>query len=163
MKILFAISFCGISLFLAAPTMADRAKNCQVGAYRLSDGTAVDIAPSEGDTLRWRGFTGESGQLHKQMNGTWTSTYGWTDRSDGNTVSFDCDKGSVTFGKTGGQRIPFDVSNTAFESGNIRIVGQLTMPHGKDKVPMVVLIHGSEHSSGIDTLFPAAHLPGPGY
>jgi pimeloyl-ACP methyl ester carboxylesterase len=35
----------------------------------------------------------------------------------------------------------------------VKLVGRLIMPHGRDKVPVVVLIHGAEHSSGIDTLF----------
>ena len=110
--------------------------NCHVGAYRLADGAAVDIAPSEGDTLRWRMFTGETGQLHQQMNGTWTSTYGWTDRPDGKTVSFsDCDKGEITFGKESGQRIPFDVSNTTFESGGVKLVGRLIMPRAMARFP----------------------------
>ena len=67
----------------------------------------VDIAPSERDTLRWRILTGETGQLHKQMNGMWTSTYGWTNRPDGKTVSFsDCDQGKIAFGKESGRVSP---------------------------------------------------------
>jgi pimeloyl-ACP methyl ester carboxylesterase len=88
------------------------------------------------------------------MNGTWTSTYGWTDRPDGKMVSFsDCDQGEITFGKESGRRIPFIVSNATFESGGVKLVGRLVMPPGNAKVPVVVLIHGSEQSSGIDTLF----------
>jgi pimeloyl-ACP methyl ester carboxylesterase len=154
MKSLFAFALCGILLSGAVPAMADSIMNCHVGAYRLADGTAVDIAPSDGDTLRWRMFTGETGQLRERGNGTWTSTYGWTGRPDGKTVSFaGCDKDTIIFGTEGGQRIPFDVSNATFESGNVKLVGKLIMPHAHSKVPVVVLIHGSEHSSGIDTLF----------
>src|SRR5215469_1106723 len=84
----------------AAAAGAARVQDCHVGSYRLSDNTAVDIAPSEGETLRWRMFTGETGQLHPQKDGSWTSTYGWTMRPDGITVSFsDCGKGGITFGK----------------------------------------------------------------
>ena len=153
MKSLLAFALCGISLLFAVPAMAGSTMNCNVGAYRLSDGTAVDIAPSEGDTLRWRMFTGETGQLHKQANGIWTSTYGSTNRPDGKTVSFHCGKGTIIFGKENGRRIPFDVSDATFESGDVKLVGRLIMPHGNGMVPVVVLIHGSEHSSGIDTLF----------
>src|SRR6266568_3086574 len=32
--------------------------NCYLGAYRFADGSVVDIARSEGDTLRWRKFDG---------------------------------------------------------------------------------------------------------
>jgi uncharacterized protein len=154
MKTLLAFVLCGISLSFAVPAMADSAINCHVGAYRLANGTSVDIGPSDGDTLRWRVFTGETGQLQNQKDGSWTSTYGWTGRPDGKTVAFsDCDTGRIAFGKESGQRIPFDVSNTTFESGNVKLVGRLIMPHGNGKVPVAVLIHGAEHSSGIDTLF----------
>ena len=100
-------ALCQISLLFAGPAIADSTINCHVGAYRLADGTAVDIAPSEGDTLRWRMFAGETGQLHKQINGTWISTFGWTDRPDGKTVSFsDCDQGKIAFGKESGRVSP---------------------------------------------------------
>src|SRR5207253_11483848 len=121
----------------------------------------VDIAPSDGDTLRWRMFSGETGQLHPQKDGSWTSTYGWTDRPDGKTVSFsDCAKGEIAFGKKSGNRIAFDVRNTSFQSGGVMLVGRLIMPEGKGKVPVVVLVHGAEHDSALDfyalqRMFPA--------
>jgi dienelactone hydrolase len=154
MKAFIAFALCQISLLFAVPAMADSAINCHVGVYRLADGAAVDVAPSDDDTLRWRMLTGETGLLRRQMDGTWTSTYGWTDRPDGKPVSFsDCGKGRISFGKESGQRIPFNVSNVTFKSGGVKLVGRLIMPQSRRKVPVVVLIHGSEHSSGIDTLF----------
>ena len=72
----------------ASPAVDDTTKDCHIGSYRLDDGRAVDIAPSDGDTLRWRTFSGETGQLHPEKCGTWASTYGWTDRPDGKNVSF---------------------------------------------------------------------------
>ncbi|MEO7027229.1 MAG: hypothetical protein ABI056_06710 [Caulobacteraceae bacterium] len=48
-----------LALFATTPTHAALGPDCHVGAYRLGDGRAVDIAPSEGDTLRWRLFTGK--------------------------------------------------------------------------------------------------------
>jgi dienelactone hydrolase len=133
---------------------ADTVQDCHVGSYRFDNGRVIDIGDEGNSTLRWRAFTGETGQVTKQSDGSWLSTYGWTGRSDGKSVSFsDCDKGKITFGKESGQRIPFDVSNTTFQSGGVKLVGRLIMPQGKGKVPVVVLIHGSEQSSGIDTLF----------
>jgi uncharacterized protein len=158
MKPRIAAALLVIGLFTTS-AMADAAKDCHIGSYRLADGRAVDIAPSEGDTLRWRLFTGETGQLHKQKDGSWKSTYGWTGRPDGMTVSFsDCD--DISFGKLPGKRIAFDVNNTAFESSGVKLVGRLVMPEGGAKVPVVILIHGSEHDSALDTyalqrMFPA--------
>lgn len=150
-----------LAILCAPAAQADSTKDCHIGSYRLGNGQAVDIGPSEGDTLRWRLWNGETGQLHPQKDGTWTSTYGWTGRADGKTVSFsDCAKGDITFGKDGGHKIAFDVKETTFESGGTKLVGRLVMPKGVGKVPVVVLVHGSEHDSALDfyslqRMFPA--------
>jgi pimeloyl-ACP methyl ester carboxylesterase len=148
-------------LLFTVPAFADATKDCHIGSYRLSNGQAVDIAPSGGDTLRWRLWSGETGQLHPQNDGTWTSTYGWTNRLDGKNVSFsDCGKGEITFGTITGKRIAFEVTDTTFESNDVKLAGRLVMPKGSGKVPVVVLIHGSEHDSALDLyslqrMFPA--------
>lgn len=160
-RLLHACAALCIFLLAGAPASAVGAPDCHIGSYRLNDGRAVDIAPSEGNTLRWRLLTGETGQLHPQKDGTWTSTHGWTDRSDGKAVSFsDCARGGITFGKQSGRRIVFDIRDTAFESGGVKLAGRLVMPEGAGKVPLVVLVHGSEHDSALDTfalqrMFPA--------
>jgi len=161
MKSLFAPALCGISLLLAVPAFADATKDCHIGSYRLSDGQAVDVAPADGDNLRWRMWSGETGLLTKQADGTWTSTLGWTGKPDGKTISFsDCAKGEITFDKDSGKRIAFNVTDTTFESGGVKLAGRLVMPKGDGKVPIVVLIHGSEHDSALDfyslqRMFPA--------
>jgi uncharacterized protein len=158
-------AMCAFGLLAAPPAFADSTTNCHIGAYRLASGLVVDIAPSDGDTLRWRLFTGETGQLHSQPDGTWKSTLGWSDRPDGKAVSFsDCATGEVTFGGDLGHRIAFDVTNTSFVSHGVKLAGRLVMPQnlhgGVGKVPVVVLIHGSEHDSALDfysmqRMFPA--------
>jgi pimeloyl-ACP methyl ester carboxylesterase len=161
MKIPTAIAFLGLLLSFSALAGADIKKDCHIGAYRLSDGRTVDVAPSDGNTLRWMTFTGERGQLHPQANGTWTNTYGWTDRPDGKTISFsDCDKGELMFGNDPGRRIALDVRDTVFESNGVKLVGRLLMPRGSGKIPVVVLVHGSEHNSALESyalqrMFPA--------
>src|SRR5580700_9342683 len=161
-RVLFALY--GLSLLASVAAQADAAKNCHVGSYRLSDGQAIDIAPSYGETLRWRAFTGETGALHQNKDGSWTSTFGWTDKPDGKSVAFPaCSKGEITFDKETAKRIAFDVRETTFESGGTKLVGRLVMPEGRGRVPVVVLIHGSEHDSALDTyalqrLFPAQDI-----
>src|SRR3989442_13407256 len=116
---------CGISLLMCVPALAEGTKSCHIGSYRLADGEPIDIAPSDGDTLRWRMFSGETGQLHPNKDGTWTSTMGWTGRPDGRTVSFtDCMKGDIAFGRDSGHKIAFDVSDTIFESSGTKLVGR---------------------------------------
>ena len=161
MKSRLALALCGLSLVLAVPAFAGAGKDCQIGSYRLGDGRALDVAPSDGNTLRWRLFDGATGQLHPQKDGKWTSTFGWTNRPDGIDVSFsDCAAGRINFGKQTGRRIAFDVHNTTFRSGGVSLVGRLVMPEGSGKVPVVVLIHGSEHDSALEfyalqRMFPA--------
>jgi uncharacterized protein len=161
MKMPIAISFFGLLLSFSTLSRADVQRDCHVGSYRLSDGGTVDVAPSDSNSLRWRTFAGETGQLHPQANGTWTSTYGWTDRPDGKTVSFaDCAKGEIVFGNESGRRVDFEVRDAIFESNGVKLAGRLVMPKGRGKIPVVVLVHGSEHDSALDSyalqrMFPA--------
>ncbi len=140
-------------IVLSTPSAADTLPNdCRIGSYRLADGSAIDIAPSNGDTLRWRKFDGTTGALHMHADGTWTSTQGWSDTADGITVTFGgCDDAKITFGGASGTRIAFDVHETAFDSHDTRLVGRLVMPPGNDKVAVVVLVHGSEPDSALDS------------
>lgn len=134
-------------LFLAT---AARAEDCHIGAYRFADGSVIDVAPSVGDTLRWRNFDGTTGALHPVAGGGWTNTAGWTDRADGTAVSFsDCAKGEMSFAGKTGQRIAFDVTETNFEDRGVKLAGRLVLPKGVGPVPVVVLVHGSEHDSAI--------------
>jgi uncharacterized protein len=161
MKISAAFAFFGLLLSFSVIAGADVRGDCHVGSYRLIDGRTVDVAPSDSNNLRWRTFTGETGQLHPQANGTWTNTYGWTDRPDAKSVSFsDCNNGEIIFGNASGRRVAFDVRDAVFESNGVMLVGRLIMPRGSGKVPIVVLVHGSEHDSALDSyalqrMFPA--------
>lgn len=138
--------------------------NCHVGAYRLADGSVVDVGPSEGAHLRWRREDGTTGLLTSHADRAWTSTRGWTDKSDGIRVAFpDCTKGVIDFGGARGQRIAFDVTNTRFQGAGVTLAGRLVLPKGNARVPIVVLIHGSEHDSALDfyslqRMFPAAGI-----
>lgn len=160
MKSIFSV-LAAVVFFVAQTARADAASDCHIGAYRLADGRAVDIAPTDGDTLRWRLFTGETGLLHRRPDGAWDSTFGWTGRPDGKTVAFsDCAAGTITFGREPGRRIAFDVTDTTFDSGGVKLAGRLVMPRGAGKVPVVVLVHGSEHDSArefyaLQRMFPA--------
>ncbi|MBU1376444.1 MAG: alpha/beta hydrolase [Alphaproteobacteria bacterium] len=150
------------ALFLSQPARAASPANCSVGAYKLADGRLVDIAPSRKDTLRWRMFDGTSGALTKAADGRWTSTLGWTERPDGVSVTFsDCAKGELRFAGVQGRRITFDVAQSTFAGRDVSLAGRLILPPGRDPVPIVVLVHGSEDDSALDSnalqrLLPAA-------
>jgi uncharacterized protein len=130
---------------------ADTVGDCRIGAYRLTDGSVVDIGASDDDVLRWRRFDGTTGALHKGVDGSWTSTLGWTDKRDGKTVTFsDCTKGEISFDRTNGHRIDFDVTDTEFDGKGVKLAGRLVLPKGAGRTPIVVLIHGSETDSARD-------------
>ncbi|HUA80336.1 MAG TPA: alpha/beta hydrolase [Dyella sp.] len=138
------------------------AGNCHIGAYRLIDGSVVDIGATDPATsLRWRRVDGTTGLLTRHPDGTWTSTRGWTGRLDDITVRFsDCRDGRITFDGTTGRRIDFDIANTRFDGAGVSLAGRLVLPKGKERVPIVVLVHGSEHDSALDfydlqRMFPA--------
>lgn len=138
-------------IFAAIPAKRSAAaEDCPIGAYRLGDGSFVDIGPTEGDALRWRRFDGTTGALHRGQEGRWSSTYGWTDRPDGKSVTFsDCSGGGIDFAGASGHRIAFDVTDTTFTSRDTKLAGRLVLPKGTAKVPVVILLHGSERESAL--------------
>jgi len=127
------------------------ATDCHVGSYRLSDGSVLDIGTADDNFLRWRRIDGSTGKLKRGADDLWTSTFGWTDRADGKDVQFtDCAKGTLTFDGKQGKRIALQVQQTSFiGAGGTRLAGRLVLPPGHDKVPVVVLIHGSEKDSAL--------------
>lgn len=136
----------------AGPTSAaSSVGDCHIGAYRLSGGGVVDIGPGDGADLRWRRFDGTSGALHKGADGRWASLFGWTGRPDGKTADLpDCAAGAIGFDGQSGQRIAFDVTDSRFQGHGVELAGRLILPKGRGKVPIVVLVHGSEFSSARD-------------
>jgi uncharacterized protein len=157
------IAACALSAATSNVRAGDISSDCHIGSYRLADGNLVDIAPSEDDTLRWRRFDGETGALHKTADGNWKSTYGWTDRGDGRTVSFAaCDSGRVEIDGVSGERVAFDVQETKFTSHGTVLVGRLVMPRGEHRVPIAVLLHGSEQDSALTDYYLQRVLPAAG-
>jgi dienelactone hydrolase len=148
---------------LPLPAFSDSLPDCLIGSYRLADGSDVDIARSEGDTLRWRKFDGTTGALHPQADGTWIGTRGWTGAADGLVVSFGgCGGHTIRFGGIDGTRTGFEVHNIAFDSHGTRLAGRLVLPRGEAPVTVVVLMHGSENDSAIDSYSLQRMLPAQG-
>lgn len=162
----FALCSLGASLALASGSArAAGAAECHVGSYRLSDGWIVDIAPLEGDRLRWRSFDGAVGELKPQPGGGWQSLYGWTGRPDGLAVDLGaCGAGNIRFAGSEGQRLDFDVSESNFVGRDgVTLKGRLVMPKGTGRVPVVVLVHGAERDAALrfnflQRLFPAVGI-----
>lgn len=157
------------AFLITALVHADVPGGCRVGAYQLTDGSVVDIAPSQGSTYRWRRFDGTTGALqeakserHDEQTDVWTSTYGWTGRPDGKTASFDCGSGKIRFDGMNGTRILFDVADVMFKGRDVDLAGRLLLPKGKGPVAIVVLVHGAEHDSALDRYALQRLLPAEG-
>jgi len=148
-----ALSATCIGAALTGGASANLSDNCQIGAYRFTDGEIVDIARSEGNAFRWRKFDGSTGVLHQKEDGSWTSTLGWTDRPDGHTASFTgCANGEIEFDGKKAHRIPFDVTDIVFNGRDgVKLSGRLVLPKGNERVPIAVLVHGAEHESARDS------------
>src|SRR5262245_58259009 len=160
-----ALSAAYIGTAIGEESETGTADSCQIGTYRFPDGEIVDIAPSDGETFRWRKFDGTSGVLHKKPDGSWTSTLGWTDHPDGHTALFTrCARGEIAFDGKKANRIPFHVTDTVFEGrGGIKLTGRLVLPKGNDPVSIVVLLHGAEKESArewyaLQRLLPAENV-----
>ena len=157
LRYVVAIMLVGFSCTAFGSAVGD----CRIGAYRLTDGSFVDIAPSSGEKMRWRRLDGTTGALQKSHDNTWTSTFGWTDRPDGKTVAFtDCKAGKIRFDGRIATRIAFDVTDVTFRGRDVDLAGRLVMPKGRGPVPIVVLVHGAENSSArndyaLQRIFPA--------
>lgn len=124
---------------------------CEVGSYLMADGTSLDIAPGAPGQLRWRRLDGRTGALSPQGKGRWTSTLGWTGRPDGHRVTFsDCEQGELRLDNIAGQRQPLIQVDTRFQGSGAELAGRLTLPPGETRVPIVVLVHGAEHSSALE-------------
>lgn len=129
---------------------AGRDLDCMVGYYRLPDGSGVDLGHADTGQLRWRRADGTSGLLTPSGAEEWTSTRGWTGRADGVRVDTRrCAQGEITLDGKAAQRVPFARTETRFDSGGTRLAGRLVLPAGKARVPVVVLVHGSEDLSAL--------------
>ncbi|ALN65578.1 alpha/beta hydrolase fold family protein [Lysobacter antibioticus] len=151
----------------AAPASTKSSKaadaRCHVGAYRLDDGRVVSVMPSDDPSkLRWRLLDGRTGKLVRE-NGAWISTRGWTGQPDGIRVAFGtCNQSRIRFDGRRGRKIGFDIAETRFDSHGLSLRGRLVLPRGQDKVPVVVLVHGSEKVSGVDAYFQQNLFPSQG-
>ncbi|MBS0469784.1 MAG: alpha/beta hydrolase [Proteobacteria bacterium] len=149
---------------LLVSTAARAADDCHIGAYRFAGGEVIDIAPTDGAALRWRMFDGTVGRLDRDMGGHWTSSFGWTGRPDGHRVALgDCSLGELSFDGRLAKRIAFDSEETTFKGRDgVDLKGRLVLPKGGGKVPIVVLVHGSESDSALRFYFEQRMFPAEG-
>ncbi|HWA44111.1 MAG TPA: hypothetical protein VHA10_12940, partial [Hypericibacter adhaerens] len=108
---------------------------CPASAWRLADGSILDLGSMDGATRRWRKFDGTTGKLVESVDGVWMSSLGWTDRADGKSaVLSNCQSGVIKFNGAEARHIELDVADTTFKAKDVELKGRLVMPKGTDKV-----------------------------
>lgn len=123
---------------------------CVAGSYRMANGGSLDIAREAPGEFRWRLPDGRTGAL-KRADASWTSTVGWTERPDGPRLDVeDCEAGRIRFDGVPGVKLDLQQIEASFQSNGVTLRGRLTLPPGQARVPIVILIHGAEHSSALD-------------
>ncbi len=165
-KVCFRCGLAGLSIlfcFIAAPGAAQAGPACAAGTYRLGDGSIVDVTRSDASHWRWRRTDGSTGLLSHKPGSAWTSSLGWTGHPDGHRVGFSCRPHWLLFDRLSGAPARLRIRNIRFQVEGATLAGRLVMPEGKTKVPVVVLVHGAEHDSALDSyplqrLFPAAGI-----
>ena len=143
---------CGCSLLATSATRAappEPPPSCHVGLYAMADGSTLDLANSAQGQMRWRRPDGSSGAFDLAGAHAGESRLGWTRRPDRHVVKIaDCD--TLTFDGVAARRVPLVVRDVRFDSDGVELVGRLVLPPGAARVPVVVLLHGSEHDSALE-------------
>ncbi len=132
------------------------------GAYSLSDGTLVFVAPRDGKVLRYRTMNGEGAVLWPTGEDEYEGGPGWDQREPVvNHVKFDRRDGQPGFDwrraddkVVRASRLDLPERIARFPSGDLSLRGKLVLPQaskqGSGRVPAVVIVHGSESYSAVD-------------
>ena len=129
-----------------------RGTSCHTGSYRMSDGSLLDLEYVDSGKIRWRRPDGRTGLFNEQPDGEWRSTLGWTERADGHRLELThCTRGEIRFDGIAGERQDLVQIETSFQGSGVELRGRLTLPPGDSRVPIVVLVHGAERTSALES------------
>lgn len=129
---------------------------CHSGAYAMSDGSYLVITPSDAPNLRYRTLSGKSGKLYPTSDSRYESGDGWSVREPVELhVSFGaCDEGAIQFQRQEapvleGHKVSLLTTPIRFESGDLKLYGELVVPAGRQPRAIVVLQYGSGRDSAV--------------
>ena len=147
--------FTALALLLASCS-AHAADSCHTGAYALSDGSQFVVQPSDAENLRYRFVDGTSGRLYRVSENSYESGEGWAEREPVTLrVNFGgCDDGTVRMDRGSspdlqGHKINLPKTPISFDSGSLRLYGELVMPAKEQPRAVVVLQYGSGRESAV--------------
>jgi len=135
---------------------AHAADTCHTGAYALSDGSKFVVQPSDADNLRYRFLDGTTGRLYRVTENSYESGDGWAVREPVTLrVEFTgCDESTVRMDRGSspalqGHKINLPKTPISFDSGSLRLYGELVMPVEEQPRAVVVLQYGSGRDSAV--------------
>jgi uncharacterized protein len=123
-----------LAALLAAMSLAcARGSECQLGAYRRTDGAQLFLLPAEDRGFRYSLMDGRMGLLERAS----------------------CNSGEARFPlegepDTAWSKVQLDFVDTTFAGGEgVKLAGRLITPPGAERFPLMVLVHGSERTAAI--------------
>lgn len=153
-----AVAAMGIAVALSPPDLDTRFN----GAYRLDDGRLAIIVAREGETLRYRLPSGESGALRPAGDLRFEAGPGWA-REEPVEVTVDFDP--IDTGPPAGlewtqggrrqraTRLALPEIDGTIRSGDLELRARLVLPAGDGPFPAVVFVHGSGRESAVDSYY----------
>ena len=129
------------------------------GAYQFDDGTLVTIGASNAERVRMLRYAdGQPLSLYMHGEQGFKASEGFSSKDflatgqfvfddSGKVVSANWQDASDTQTLT---RLPVKTSTIHFQSGELMLKGELTLPEGEGPFPLVITVHGSEDYSAVD-------------
>jgi len=115
---------------------------CNTGTWTLNDGSLLDISKTPAEIWRWRTRDGLFGLVNPiAENPSLAAAINLSIQAQS------CD--SITVGGQLASKLAFEQSDTNFAGDNEQLKGRLVLPVNTGKVPVVVMVHGSESTSAV--------------
>jgi pimeloyl-ACP methyl ester carboxylesterase len=158
-------------LWLAAnAAFASESPHCFVGAYKNADGRVLSLQSTADDALRFYLLDGRTGVLRRQPDGvTYTAGPGLSESLPvmARARLEACGADSIEFALQNGpdghwSKVPLEIEDTTFSSGNVRLKGRWVRPAGQQAAPTLVFVHGSGATASIDSVVWQWLLPAEG-
>ena len=129
------------------------------GAYQFEDGSLVTIGPSNDQRLRMLQYhDGKPLSLYFDGEKGFKASHGFNSQSFFAKGQFQYGDDGEVLGATWHEdgktqvvkKLPLTRKTVFFQSGDLMLRGELTMPEGEGPFPVVITVHGSEDYSAVD-------------
>ena len=129
------------------------------GAYAFPDGTIFTLGYSNEERMRMLRFKdGQPYSLYHNGDNQFNVTKGFSSKETVATGELTYSPSGEVTGATWAEgneeltieRLPLTKQTMYFQSGELKLRGELTLPAGEGPFPVVIMVHGSEDYSAVD-------------